>query len=53
MMNIRKAPSLTAEKLGTAKAGTVVNVKEIRSDWMYLDNGTYILFGNGKFAKKM
>ena len=51
-MNIRKAPSLDAEKAGIAQKGTVVEVAAIKDDWMHLTDGTFILFGAGKFAVK-
>ena len=51
-MNIRKAPSLDAEKAGIAQKGTVVEVAAVESDWLRLTDGTFILFGAGKFAVK-
>ena len=51
-MNIRKAPSLDAEKAGIAQKGTVVEVAVIKNDWLHLTDGTFILFGAGKFAVK-
>ena len=51
-MNIRKAPSLDAEKAGIAQKGTVVEVAAIKDDWMHLTDGTFVLFGAGKFAVK-
>ena len=51
-MNIRKAPSLDAEKAGIAQKGTVVEVTAIKDDWMHLTDGTFVLFGAGKFAVK-
>ena len=53
LMNIRKEPALSGMKVGTAKQGTIVEVNEIRNDWLCLTNGTYILYGNGKFAEKV
>ena len=53
LMNIRKAPMLSAEKLGQLPAGTVVEVDSISGDWMHLSNGTHILFASGKFAVKL
>ena len=52
LMNIRKAPSLEADKVGVAQAGKVVEVLEIKNDWLCLTDGTFILYGNGKYAKK-
>lgn len=51
-MNIRKAPSLNAEKLGIADKGTVVEVATIENDWMCLLDGTFILYEGGRFATK-
>ena len=51
-MNIRKAPSLNAEKAGIAQKGTVVEVAAVEGDWLHLTDGTFILFGAGKFAVK-
>ena len=45
-MNVRKAPSLTAD------AGAVVEVTEIKDDWLFLTDGSFILYENGKNAKK-
>lgn len=51
-MNIRKAPSLDARKLGTAEKGKVVEVLSIDNDWLHLTDGTFILYAGGKFATK-
>ena len=54
-MNIRIAPSLKADKVGIAEAGTVVEVTAIENDWLRVKNGAgevFILYGGGKFAKK-
>jgi len=51
-MNIRKAPSLDAEKAGIAQKGTVVEVAAIKDDWIHLTDGTFILYDAGKFAVK-
>lgn len=51
-MNIRKAPSIDAEKAGIAQKGTVVEVAAIEDDWLCLTDGTFILFGGGKYAVK-
>ena len=40
-MNIRRAPSLDAPKLGVAEKGTVVEVKTIENDWLCLTNTVY------------
>ena len=51
-MNIRKAPSLKADKLGIAQKGTVVEVTSIENDWLCLLDGTFILYEGGRFARK-
>ncbi len=51
-MNVRKAPSLTADKLRVLDAGAVVEVTEVKDDWLYLADGSFILYENGKNAKK-
>lgn len=51
-MNIRKAPSKTAEIAGIAKKGTIVDVTAIENDWIHLADGSFILFEGGKFAVK-
>lgn len=51
-MNIRKAPSMKAEKASIAETGTVVDVIGIENDWLHLVDGMFILYGGGKFAKK-
>ena len=49
-MNIRKAPSKTAEIAGIAEKGTVIDVAAIENDWLHLSDGTFILYEGGKFA---
>lgn len=51
-MNVRKAPSLSAAKLKVLDAGAVVEVKAIQNDWLCLADGTFILYENGKNARK-
>ncbi|MCK9275626.1 MAG: SH3 domain-containing protein [Syntrophales bacterium] len=51
-MNVRKAPSLKAEKLTVLDAGAVVDVLDIQNDWLHLTDGSFILYENGKNAKK-
>ena len=54
-MNIRTAPSLEADKVGVAEAGTVVDVLAVENDWLRVRKGSgevFILFGSGKYAKK-
>lgn len=55
LMNIREKPSVRSKKLGTAKSGTVVEVYEIKYDWMKIkwrDGFAFVLYQNGKFAEK-
>jgi hypothetical protein len=51
LMNIRKEPDLSGEKVGIAKQGAIVTVKEVAGDWLCLTDGTYILCGGGEFAE--
>ena len=54
-MNIRTAPSLDADKVGIAEAGTVVEVLAIEDNWLHVRNGAgvvFILYGGGKYARK-
>ena len=53
LMNIRKEPTTSARKIGTAKQDTIVEVKEVRKDWLHLTDGTFILYGGGEFAEKV
>ena len=52
LMNIRREPGLTGEKVGIAKQGSIVSVKRVKDDWLHLTDGTFILFGGGEFAEK-
>ena len=54
-MNIRTAPSLNADKVGVAEAGTVVEAIGIENDWLRVKSGAgevFILYGGGKYARK-
>ena len=51
-MNVRKAPSLSAAKLKVLDAEAVVEVRAIKNDWLCLTDGTFILYENGKNARK-
>jgi len=51
LMNVRKGPSLKAEKVGTKAKGTVVEAT-LEDDWLHLTDGTFILCGGGRFARK-
>ena len=53
LMNVRSAPSLKAEKLGTVSPGTDVEVLALEDDWLHLVNGTFIFYDNGKYAERM
>ena len=52
-MNVRKGPSLNAEKIGIAEAGTVVETMSLENDWLQLIDGSFILFQGGKFAARI
>ncbi len=52
-MNIRKAPDMSAEKTGTAKKGTVVEATAVKDGWLCLTDGTFILYEDGRFARKI
>lgn len=49
-MNVRKAPSLDAEKIGIAQRGTVVDVTAVEDGWLHLLDGSFILYEGGRFA---
>lgn len=51
-MNVRREPSLSAAKLKVLDAGAVVEVQAIQNDWLCLTDGSYILYENGKNARK-
>ena len=53
LMNIRREPNLSGEKVGIAKQGAIVIVEEVKDDWLCLTNGTFILCGGGEFAEKV
>ena len=53
LMNVRKSPSLNGTVLGTKPEGTIVRVTAVKNDWLYLANGTFILYGGGKWAEKV
>ena len=52
-MNVRKAPSLKADKAAVLNAGAEVLVTEIADDWLHLADGTFILYEGGKNARKV
>lgn len=51
-MNVRKAPSLTAQKLAVLDKGTVIEVEKKVDDWLHLTDGTFIYYEGGKNARK-
>lgn len=53
LMNVRKKPSMDSTILTTMPRGTVVDVLAIEHDWLRLCDGSFILYGNGKFAEKI
>ena len=53
IMNVRKAPSLGAEKAGFLEKGTIVEVAALQNDWLHLADGTFILYGKGEYAEKI
>ena len=53
LMNVRVSPSLSSRKIATLPPGTIVAVANIKNDWLHLTNGTFIFYGNGKFAEKV
>ena len=53
LMNVRVSPSLSSRKIATLPPGTIVAVANIKNDWLHLTNGTFIFYGNGKYAEKM
>ena len=54
LMNVREAPSLESKDIDRAPKDTVVEVYEIRNDWMRVNwkgGIAYILYKNGEFAE--
>lgn len=51
-MNVRKEPSLTADKVKVLNAGATVEVTAVVDDWLHLVDGTCILYEGGKNARK-
>ena len=51
-MNVRKGPSLDADKAGTKSTGAVVEAT-LEGDWLHLTDDTFILYSGGKFAEKL
>ena len=53
LMNVRVSPSLSSRKIATLLPGTIVTVARIENDWLHLSNGSFIFYGNGKYAEKV
>ena len=53
LMNVRRQPSLNAEKIGTLPEGTIVLVVAVENDWLHLADGTFVLCDGGRFAEKV
>ena len=53
LMNVRKGPTTSSARLKTLPAGTVVDVREVKNDWLCLTDGSFILFGAGRFAERV
>ena len=53
LMNVRTSPSMSARKIATLPPGMIVSVDKIKNDWLHLTNGSFIFYGNGKYAEKV
>ena len=53
LMNVRVSPSLSSRKIATLPPGTIVTVANIKNDWLHLTNGSFIFYGNGKYAERV
>ena len=51
-MNVRRTPSVKAERVNVLNAGAVVEVTEVADDWLHLTDDTFILYESGKNARK-
>ena len=51
-MNVRKEPDTSAPKLRIAEKGAVVEVISVENDWLCIADGSFILYGGGKYAVK-
>ncbi len=54
LMNVRKAPSLNAERIAVVETGKIVNVYEIKDNWLkvkWYEGFAYILYKDGEFAE--
>ena len=52
-MNVRKKPSLGADRVGTKQEGSIVSVVSIDRDFLHLEDGSFILYGGGRYAEKL
>lgn len=52
LMNVRERPSMEAAILGTIAEGTAVDVLKVEDDWLCLADGSFILYGGGRWAEK-
>lgn len=52
LMNVRKEPSLSAAKLKVLESGAIVEVAEIKDDWLCLTDGSFILYEDGRNATR-
>ena len=53
LMNVRVSPSFSSRKIATLPPGTIVTVAKISNDWLHLTNGSFIFYGNGKYAEQV
>ncbi len=51
-MNVRKEPDISAPKLKVLEKGATVEVASIQNDWLCLTDGSFILYGGGKYATR-
>ncbi len=50
---MREKPSLSAAILGTKSDGEIVDVAALENDWLFLADGSYILYSDGKCTEKI
>ena len=53
LMNVRVSPSLSSRKIATLPPGMIVTVANIKNDWLHLTTGSFIFYGNGKYAERV
>ena len=51
-MNMREKPSLSAAILGTKSDGEIVDVAALENDWLFLADGSCILYNNAAFRER-